>query len=229
MKQFISRTLACFMLSVFLLFSSVFASAQDYNSSDKKLNYKLDYKPFIVPASFIGFGFIGLNSEGINNLNLRIRDDLRYVNHKVNADDYLQYSPLVLAYSLNILGVEGKHSLKDLSMIFATSFVIMGTSVSAIKYTTKIQRPDGSSFNSFPSGHTANAFMCAEILRQEYGERSVWYGIAGYVAATATGILRIHNDRHWFTDVVAGAGFGIISTKLAYKLHSAKKKKALPK
>ena len=55
-------------------------------------------------------------------------------------------------------------------------------------------------------------------MRQEYKDVSPWYGIAGYVAATTTGALRMFNNKHWFRDVVAGAGFGILSTQVAYVL-----------
>ncbi|MCD8260639.1 MAG: hypothetical protein LUD15_03380 [Bacteroides sp.] len=40
--------------------------------------------------------------------------------------------------------------------------------------------------------------------------------MAGYTVATGTGVLRMYNNRHWLGDVAAGAGFGILSTKLAY-------------
>jgi len=56
-------------------------------------------------------------------------------------------------------------------------------------------------------------------MRLEYQDVSPWYGIAGYAAATATGVLRMYNNKHWFNDVVAGAGFGIASTRLAYWLY----------
>ncbi|MDO9261124.1 MAG: phosphatase PAP2 family protein [Flavobacteriaceae bacterium] len=68
----------------------------------------------------------------------------------------------------------------------------------------------------FLRGHTAKAFMGAEFLYQEYKEVSPWFGIAGYLVAAGTGTLRIYNDKHWLTDVVAGAGIGILSTKMAY-------------
>ena len=91
--------------------------------------------------------------------------------------------------------------------------------VNSIKYTSKEMRPDGSSANSWPSGHTATSFAGATILHKEYGlTRSPWYSIAGYGVATATGVMRVLNNRHWVSDVLSGAGIGILSTELAYAL-----------
>ena len=90
-------------------------------------------------------------------------------------------------------------------------------------------RPDGSGYNSFPSGHTASAFAAAEFLRQEYRDISPWYGYAGYFVATATGTLRMYNNKHWFSDVVAGAGFGIASTKISYLVYPYIKRLFMPK
>ena len=69
---------------------------------------------------------------------------------------------------------------------------------------------------SFPSGHTATAFMAATMFHKEYGIRSPWYSVAGYTIATATAYSRLLNNRHWISDVLAGAGIGIISTELGY-------------
>jgi membrane-associated phospholipid phosphatase len=69
--------------------------------------------------------------------------------------------------------------------------------------------------------------MGAEFLYQEYKDVSPWYGIAGYVVATGTGLFRMYNNRHWFSDVVAGAGFGILSTKVAYWIYPWMKEKFL--
>lgn len=61
--------------------------------------------------------------------------------------------------------------------------------------------------------------MGAEFLWQEYKHHSIWYGIGGYLVASATGLFRIYNDRHWFGDVIAGAGIGMLSAKFAYWLY----------
>jgi hypothetical protein len=79
-------------------------------------------------------------------------------------------------------------------------------------------RPDGSSHNSFPSGHTATAFMTAMMLSKEYGGENPWYSIAGFTISTVTGLTRMANNRHWLSDVLAGAGFGILSTETGYFL-----------
>ncbi len=119
-------------------------------------------------------------------------------------------------YALNGLGVKGNNNFRDRTFILATSYLLMGSTVAILKNTTHVMRPDGSSDNSFPSGHTATAFMGAEFLYQEYKDVSVWYGVAGYTVAAATGFFRMYNDRHWLTDVAAGAGIGMLSTKVAY-------------
>ena len=72
---------------------------------------------------------------------------------------------------------------------------------------------------SFPSGHTATAFMGAEFLRKEYWDVSPWIGVAGYAVAAGTGFFRMYNNRHWLTDVLTGAGIGILSTQAAYWLY----------
>lgn len=87
-----------------------------------------------------------------------------------------------------------------------------------------VRRPDGSDARSFPSGHTATAFMGAEFLYQEYKHVSEWYGITGYAVAAGTGFFRMANEKHWLTDVATGAGIGMLSTKIAYWIHPLIKK-----
>lgn len=73
----------------------------------------------------------------------------------------------------------------------------------------------------FRQDNTATAFMGAELLRREYWNVSPWIGIAGYAVAAGTGFFRIYNNRHWLTDVLAGAGVGILSVQAAYWLYPA--------
>lgn len=190
------------------------------NDSVVSNKQKVNLKQFIIPSALVVYGVVGLESHQILSFNSEIREELReHIDEKLTLDDFSQYSPLVSIYALEGLGIKGKHSLKDKAIITATSYLIMGAVVNTIKSTTVSQRPDRTSNNSFPSGHTATAFMGAELLHQEYKDVSIWYSFSGYAVATATGFFRMYNNRHWLSDVAAGAGIGIISTKIAYLLY----------
>ena len=134
-------------------------------------------------------------------------------------DNYTQFAPAVLALGLNVAGVEGRSKLGRFAASAAMSYALMAGIVNPIKYGAKEMRPDGSTANSFPSGHTATAFVSATILHKEYGLTvSPWYSVAGYGIATATGVMRVLNNRHWVSDVLSGAGIGIFATEVAYGL-----------
>lgn len=173
----------------------------------------------IMPLSLIGAGTLGF-IEPFKSSRYEVRD---YLNewrgdHRVTVDDYLQYVPLGSIYGLSLLGAEAKHNYIDRTLELATSYVALGIMVNAVKYTVREPRPDGSANNSFPSGHTATTFMGAELVRIEYGDDSPWISVGAYTIATAVGVLRVYNNRHWFTDVFAGAGIGILSARIGYWL-----------
>lgn len=128
---------------------------------------------------------------------------------------------MVAVYGLNWAGIECEHTFAERTVILATAYSIMGLSVNGLKAAISEKRPDGSGNSSFPSGHTATAFMGAEFLWQEYRHTSPAIGVSGYAVATATGILRMYNHKHWLTDVATGAGIGILSTKAAYYIYPA--------
>jgi len=143
----------------------------------------------------------------------------RYIpTFRYHYDDYMQYKPALAVFGLNAAGVKGKHKIGRTFVSYLFSVAISVGVASAIKYTAKVERPSGEhENNSFPSGHTTNAFMNATFLHKEYGQyRSPLYSVAGYTVATATGISRELNNRHWISDVLAGAGIGILSTEIAY-------------
>ena len=189
--------------------------------ANKKYKYTgknlLLYGGFVVPALLIGTGLIGLESDWLKYQNHEIRNELQEnIDRKMTLDDISQYMPMVAVYGLNLAGIKGKHNFRDRTMILATSYLMMGITVEGLKNITRVERPDGSSRNSFPSGHTATAFMGAEFLWQEYKDVSPWIGVAGYTIAAGTGFFRMYNNRHWLNDVLAGAGIGILSSKIAY-------------
>ncbi|WP_232815812.1 phosphatase PAP2 family protein [Chryseobacterium capnotolerans] len=119
-------------------------------------------------------------------------------------------------YGLKLGGVKGRNNIGRATLSYGASLAIMAILVNSIKYTAKVERPDGSKNNSFPSGHAAMAFTNASFLHKEYGMVNPAYSIAGYGSATITGLGRNLNNRHWVPDILAGAGIGIISTELGY-------------
>ena len=73
---------------------------------------------------------------------------------------------------------------------------------------------DGNKLNgSFPSGHTTVAFAAATVYALEYRDKP-WVPIFAYSAASLIGFSRITENKHWATDVLAGAALGYLSGKL---------------
>ena len=131
-------------------------------------------------------------------------------------DDILQYSPAAVMLGMKAFGYQSRTKWVGMLVSDAFSVGIMAGVVNGLKYSVRRLRPDGSRYNSFPSGHTATAFMTATMLHKEYGWRSPWFSIGAYTVATATGVSRVLNNRHWMSDVVAGAAIGIGSVHLGY-------------
>lgn len=135
-------------------------------------------------------------------------------------ENFFQYGPAVPVVVMKAFGLPSRSKWGPLFVSAAFSVGLEVGLANAVKYMVKRQRPDLSAKNSFPSGHTATAFMTATILQKEYGWRYPWVGFGGYALATAVGFSRNLNDRHWGTDVIGGALFGIAATELGYYLSS---------
>lgn len=183
------------------------------------------FKTFIPGLVGVTYGVMSLTDGPIKNLdhdirNHRNRERPTFSSH---ADDYLRYAPFIALVGLEALGVEGKNNLKDRAGLVLTSGVVTYGSVILLKGVAGKTRPNNANDKSFPSGHAAIAFAGAEVINQEYGDISPWYSVAGYTLASATAVLRVYNNEHWFSDVVGGAGIGILSTKVAYLVYPALK------
>lgn len=66
---------------------------------------------------------------------------------------------------------------------------------------------------AMPSGHTAAAFAMATTLGDAVGSR--WARAGLYTLATGTAWARMAQEKHWLSDVVAGAAVGVLSARLA--------------
>lgn len=132
------------------------------------------------------------------------------VNEYRFVETYLQYTPAVFMLAA-AWGVDHEHDftyrLLNAACVYATQAAI----VYPLKWTIDEQRPDGTAWNSFPSGHTAATFAGAEMIRLEYG--NLW-GALFYAGALYTGVMRVVHQRHWWWDVAAGAAIGVASAHL---------------
>ena len=184
-----------------------------------------------LPVILIGYGFTSLDKGLVRQADKHIRHEIleEYPHFGTHLEDKLQYAPVAAVYTLNMMGVKSRNSLFDRTALYLISNSIMGMSVDFLKSKTAKLRPSGSDRRSFPSGHTATAFVAAEFMRQEFMDISPWYGYIGYSLAGATGALRMMNNQHWLSDVLAGAGVGILSTKLTYFAYPWIKSKIIKK
>lgn len=206
-----------FLLVFILMHFNAASQTKKQDTLHQQKNIDFNYKALIIPASLIGYGTLSLYNDKLTNGDASIRNDINSDNEKTfPLDEGTQSLAFLSVYGLNLFGVKGKNNFKDRSIVLATAYLIMGSSVTVLKRTTHRQRPNQTGYTSFPSGHTATAFMGAEFLYQEYKDVSPWYGVSGYFIAAGTGYLRMYNNKHWFSDVVAAAGIGILSTKIAY-------------
>lgn len=219
----------CFLTTSF---GQVLNSEKDSIAAIDSLPVKTEYRQkaigYVVPAVFIGYGLVSLAGNNvIRRLDYTTNNELQedHPTFALKVDNFTRYAPAVAVYGLDFAGVKAKHNLVDRSAMLLMSAVIAQASVGGIKSLAHRMRPNGAADDSFPSAHTSFAFMSAEFLYQEYKDKSVWYGVAGYAVATGTGVLRLYNNAHWVSDVVMGAGMGILSTKVSYLLYPYLKQK----
>lgn len=171
---------------------------------------KISVKQFIAPVALIITGALllntALNDDLQSNANNFFGEDFH-----TNADNYLQFVPVAQIYLGKTFGFQPKNDFQHQTINIVIANAIMGTVVFATKNITNQERPDQSDNLSFPSGHTATAFTNAALLYYEYKDSNLWYASSGFLFAAATGVLRIANNKHYTSDVLAGAGIGLAS------------------
>lgn len=198
-----------FLIVLTMLITQMYGQKIDTLSIQRKLTYK----PFIIPAALITAGVIILNTD----YNQEIQDKSNSIfgkNFHSTADNIFPLVPIVQIYTGRYLGLKPKNNFKhqtiDILTANATGVIIVGI----LKNSIKKQRPDQSDNLSFPSGHSAIAFTNAALLFNEYRDSNIWYASSGFLFATTTAIFRIANNKHYSSDVIAGAGIGLATGML---------------
>ena len=208
MKSFICILLALFQFTIFTAIGAVGepplhelplnlsvsdAGVRDSTSRMSVIEYKFKPKSLILPASLFSR-----------------KDSVK----KIRIDDYMEWGMLGWVFVCDLMGKE-KHNWVDQLCLVAIAEGFNAAMTRTVKYTVGEIRPDGGP-HSFPSGHTANAFLGAHVAWKEFKDSCPVLAYSGYALATFVACSRLYNNRHWVADVIAGAGFGILSVELAY-------------
>ena len=170
------------------------------------VEYKFKPKSLILPASLITVGAIGTAIDGMNDIHLFSRKDSV---KKIRIDDYMEWGMLGWVFVCDLMGKE-KHNWVDQLCLVAIAEGFNAAMTRTVKYTVGEIRPDGGP-HSFPSGHTANAFLGAHVAWKEFKDSCPVLAYSGYALATFVACSRLYNNRHWVADVIAGAGFSLSS------------------
>lgn len=175
------------------------------------LSYKFKPTSLILPASLIAVGAVGTAIDGMNDFHLfRRKESVK----QIHIDDYMEWGMLGWVFVADLMGKE-KHNWADQLCLVVLAEGMNAVMTRTLKHAVGETRPDGRPY-SFPSGHTANAFLGAHLAYKELKDSSPVAAYSGYVLAAFVAGSRLYNNRHWVADVVAGAGFGILSVELAY-------------
>ena len=92
----------------------------------------------------------------------------------------------------------------------ADSLIVSTLFSEALKRITHEKRPDGSNYESFPSGHATAAFAVATMQANYHPKQAIFW----YAGATVIAASRVKLNRHYTHDVIAGAALGYFTSKL---------------
>lgn len=137
--------------------------------------------------------------------------------------------PLANYYSFFTMGALMAHGLASgnekssaTAMMALQSYLISGLIVKIPKYLMGRARPNAwwepepnewqgpGNGKSFPSGHATSAFAVASVVAYQYRDRP-WIPITSFGLATLAGISRLYDNKHWVSDVFAGAVLGTVT------------------
>jgi membrane-associated phospholipid phosphatase len=159
--------------------------------------------PFVIGAAATGTASI-FDTQAKNFLAFKA-DDLGQTGS--TAGGLTVMAPLTLSlFAVGRFAHDG--AFRAFSYDATQAIVVNGIYTQILKTAVSRTRPDGSNQLSFPSGHASSAFALATVAERHYGWK---VGVPSYVAASAIGLSRIERNKHYLSDVLAGATLGIIS------------------
>jgi hypothetical protein len=174
---------------------------------------------FILPSTIIISGVIIKETKYRESIQKDVQTSSLKTNNHI--DDFIQYAPMAEIYIADICYSKTKNEVFQQSKNLIISQLFTAIIVQSLKITTNVTRPNGAS-HSFPSGHTSVAFTGATALYLEYRDINPLLAYSGYGFSTTTGLLRVTNNKHWASDVLVGAGIGMLSARLIWYINPFK-------
>jgi membrane-associated phospholipid phosphatase len=121
--------------------------------------------------------------------------------------------PIVASVGVYAFGrIKDRPKVSHVGMDLIRAQVLAQIITQTLKYSTRRERPDHSSRNSFPSGHASTTFAVATAIERHLGWR---YSVPAYTFASYVAASRLPSNRHWLSDVVFGAAVGVIAGRTA--------------
>ncbi len=208
-----------FCILMFFVSISSIANTQSSILPVDSTEYK-DIYSYILPSSLIlGGSFLHLSRETKMDWQTSIRSS--NPDFQTNIDNYIQYTPMVTLYLADVLGVKAKNSIWNQTKYLLISQILTSATVHSLKNTVLEPRPRGNN-HSFPSGHTSQTFVGATVLYHEFKDTNPYIAYSGFIVGGAVAYLRVMNNAHWTSDVIAGAGISILITNLVYHFEPLK-------
>jgi len=140
-----------------------------------------------------------------------------------------QYAAALLAGTWAVGELAGRGEVADAALHVGAALAAGGVMNGALKYSVGRERPsetadphrfrpfaDQNRWQSFPSGHTVVAFSLASAVSEE--ARAPWVTALAYGGAAAVAWSRVYEDKHWASDVTAGAIIGIVAGRGTVRL-----------
>ena len=204
--------------TIFLFFLAIqFGVTQNEIPKDTSIStWLVKVKPtsLILPLSLFALGTYSIHQTTfINRFAIKDWRNRTSPSFNTDIDDYLQHLGLVGGFAVGAFGKKDKLWLYTKRVLFTE--IVTNTFIQIIKKQSHILRPNDSDYLSFPSGHTTEAFAGAILFNDHFARGKPLLQVISLSAATSVGVMRVLKNRHWANDVIAGAGFGILSAKLS--------------
>ncbi len=203
------------MLKYILIYLAVFFTIQIAASQDTTIvKRKIDITGYFLGAGLITTGIIVNKDQTKRDFRdwVRKRTDVK----QSSLDDILQHTPVFMLYLGDLATKKsGQEVARQTRHLLVSQGMTLAT-VWALKSAVNATRPNGGP-RSFPSGHTAYAMAGANVLYHSFKDDNLWLAYSGYLPAIVTGVYRILKDKHWISDVLTGAGIGILFSHFSYQ------------